>query len=431
MLSYLALLIGLITLTWSLSILLQFVFKKEFGQYTYMVLSSLLLVSSFATLKCRGNSILIFTLILVFSLLIAGKRGQPKFDFRSLIVAILVAAPLSLGIGYFQLTETGLLAIVQNHDNLYNSQMANFLITEGKESVNWNYFNPSIVKNSPYHYFESWLIGLLAWTSGLNLYYITVLCVIPYFTTLIVMGGREILNQLHIRQSLRWSAILLPFFSGLYFFPFSKIPFFAFAFKYAHNAIDTPWALKMSVLYLILLLFVNLALSKNLLAGLMALMFMPFLSIVSTPIALSSAFFLILILAFIPSWKMKKWHLAIPFLVLFSIAFFYSGPDEGQGLSVPRITDFLDSFLRLFSKRRIVILVEHLVYIVVLYLPFILAIAMSFGFQKEKLRKLPFSRSFPLILFFSFTFISSLIFGNSHLTCLEVQNFFSLTVCQF
>jgi hypothetical protein len=445
MMSYIVTLVIFSSFTWLISVVLRQVFRQKYDRFVFLLMGLVLSVAFFAVFVSKGQTILMFSIPIVGGLLFVGKTEKCKIvkeDWMFLSRLLLLTILFSMGTAFFQLDDSGLLSVVHSHDNLYNAKMSNFLLEGRKESVNWNYFDPSSVSSSPYHYFESWLIALINNFSGLNFYFLTVLVVIPYFASLIILGAHEVLTKLNVSSVYKWSSILVPFFSGLYFYPISNIDFFKFANKYSANAIDSPWALKMAVLYLFLLGFVNLVLTKQLRSAIMLLLLLPLFSIVSAPIVLPSVVLLVLISLLRKTNSFKWVDLLIPIGVFLCIVLFYSGNSAGQGLSVPKISSFIDSFLQVFTRKRIVILIEYIIYIVVLYLPFMIAFSYRFVSALRKKKSFFTNRLNPVFLYFVFSLVvggvfwqfSFNMFGGAEfffLNCVPILNigfFFSLVL---
>lgn len=421
--------------------------NKKIDKAIYLTLSLITFVSIFAVFKSSLQTVLFPCLLIIFLILKnlykVRKNNSEYIDDTRFFFSITIFFYILFSAFYYILlySESGFVISISSNDNVFNSQLANFLSTTGIESLNWNYNNLDKAYVNPYHYFESWLTAITISITNLNAYISTLIIVLPILNTIGAICFYSLIKKFIKNKFYLCFSFLIVFISGFYLFNGFGLDFFKYSAKFSLNGVELPWALKLSVLYPIYICFFIFLKQFDIKNSLLFLLFLPIVNIVTSV----SVFCTYLIFIFYAS-RQKKYKLeynhkilyfVLPIIVFFYIFLFYhiGSPNSNNINGLPAL-DYGKLFNSIFSKTRVIIITEYLIYFFVLYSPFIFLFFMLFK-KIIQLRKSIFTKttlSF-VILIVLFSFLTSMLlwdeFTGQHflfLNILPLINIFSTLI---
>lgn len=318
------------------------------------------------------------------------------------------------------------LPTVINLDDLCQANRAMYLNNFGIETTNINYLNP-INGIEPFHYMEAWIIAFCQFFSSLNYWLVTQLIVYPILSGIIICGVWSVIERFTENKKIYFLAFLAPILSGFFFHPIKEISFFEFTQQFGQNALDEHWGLKLSIVYILILSFINLKISKLDKISFYLLFLLPIFSITLAPGVLTSLFVLLLINKIfkidIIGFKTTYLDIFLPLFVGMGIIVSYKifQPDQVHVGLPNNYNDILNEFNSLSAiKTKIIVAVEKIIQLCVLYFPFLflmfaaIKILMSRGKNHNNELLFVFIMLLTIVLCsFPFMHIFRFIFGSS------------------
>ena len=290
-----------------------------------------------------------------------------------------------------------------------------FLNFSGKETLTWDYYNINALGNSPYHYFEGWLVGFSSLFFKTNYWLVLQTVVIPIIQFIILIGTWSVFEQFKINRILRIFSFSLIFISGFYF-PFlsSDYPIFQFTHTwfYSFNAIDEPWFFKIAFAYIIFIWFILLFLKRKYTLSLLVLLIMPIISINTAPVLLSTIF---TVLFFNCLFKYKlfgnifTWgHLFYPIFLGVYILLFYKFFGNSQIVEFPKANEILSNLIneKIFSLYELKTFIKKVISAFLLYSTYVLIILVFYKLNLKKIKTIILKSN---LLKFCLIFLFSLI----------------------
>tara|TARA_B100001287_G_scaffold106033_1_gene89238 strand:+ start:19616 stop:21157 length:1542 start_codon:yes stop_codon:yes gene_type:complete len=285
-----------------------------------------------------------------------------------------------------------------------------FFNSHGIETTNLNYLNPPD-GIEPFHYFEAWFIGFFQWIFGANYWLTLQLIVYPFLNGIIILGTWSIINRYTTKKLHFLISSLIIIISGFFLEEITTNSFFRFSHAFGSNSIDEFWGLKFSIVYIIIVGFINLCLNKKYLISIILLLLLPIFSITLAP-SIFTGISLIIIINYLSKNKfvgpeIKLFHLSIPIIICVFILSFYKifEPSLIQIKMPTGINEILNEFNTFFKiKSKLIISIEKIIHLILFYLPFIIL----FYLNQKRIRKLQHKNKFKFInQTFNFLFLIS------------------------
>ena len=277
---------------------------------------------------------------------------------------------------FYVYAHNGEFPMVLNMDDLCHVNRAMFFNKFGIETTDLNYIQlPDGVQ--PFHYFEAWSVAAIQFFTNLNYWLSEQLILYPLFAGIIVSGIWSIAERYSLKRVTYFMCFGILFISGFMIHELTNIQFFKWASAIQLNAIDEFWALKLSVVYIILLASILLYIYNLKRLSILTLLILPIISITLGPAILSTVFILF---AFGTLFKgsslrliTRKGDIFAPILIGVFILLFYSVFKASTDfISIPGASGIFDELNTIAKlKHKFIISVEKIIQLVILYSPFI------------------------------------------------------------
>jgi len=374
--------------------------------------TGLILISVFILLSSRNKNWAV------------NKTGFKQQEVKDLKL-ILYSLPLMIiffGWRYYCLYSTyAEIPVSYISDTLNHCIRAMFINQTGLETANVNYYFPTDGVD-PYHYFEAWAVAVFGSLFNLNFWVAAQIIVIPLFNIIIVTGVIGMAEKWTKNYLVFLLCLGSVFFGAYYFEQLETLKYLKHTYSFGSNAFDEYWVMKLSVVYLIVLMFIHLIYNKGtLVLSMIILLSLPILTITLAPTMLIIITIILLLLILFQ----KKSKIKIPFYVIFYpfivglyVLLFYKvfGPTK-EFIEKPGLNILSD--LKSFDiiKHRIFIGLEKIVQMFVLYAPYIITVFLLFLYKHVKIKSFfTDQRIFVIVMFFIIgipgSILSWLIFFN-------------------
>jgi hypothetical protein len=278
---------------------------------------------------------------------------------------------------YMTLFDDGHFPVVINMDSLKHVIRAGFLTKTGVESVNVNYLLPPKGVD-PYHYFEAWSIGFWGSLFNMKFWVAQQLIVVPLISTIITMGFWGIVSRWNNHYLYLLISFPIVFITGIYISDLETIKYLKYTDGFIINAYDEWKGFSVSFAYLIIMIFLNLLVSKvDKQKAILTLLFLPIISINIAPTILTIItllFFTLYLLRARIGFVIEQKTMFAPFLVAGFVFLFYKVFEPNVSyIDKPGLETILkDPFTPSFFKTRTIIVVEKLFQGIFFYSPYIL-----------------------------------------------------------
>lgn len=357
-------------------------FKLSFGFISYTLFFSL-----FKTNLISINLVfVVFLLFFWFSNKFKIYKNNLKFVEVNEIKELLKFLPIIIFFfawRYMTLYDDGHFPVVINMDSLKHVIRAGFLTKTGVESVNVNYLLPPKGVD-PYHYFEAWSIGFWGTLFNMKFWLAQQLIVIPLVSTIITMGFWGIVSRWNNNYLYLLISFPVVFLTGIYISDLESTKYLKYTGGFITNAYDEWKGFSVSFAYLIIMIFLNLLVSKvDKQKAILTLLFLPIISINIAPTILTITTLLIFILYLLRNkfgLKIELKTLIVPFFVAGLIFMFYKlFEPKASYLDKPSLDTILkEPFTLSLLKTRTIIVVEKLIQGIFFYSPYLLVLAIIF-----------------------------------------------------
>lgn len=386
------------------NVLYRLLIKETFVGFSRLFIKSFLglfsLVTFYSIIKTNGITINTGLLLIVILIIIQNKNKNwsiNKSGFKEeelqdlkLILYCLPFIIIFFAWRYYCLFSTNAeIPVVYVSDTLNHCIRAMYINQTGIETGNVNYyFLPDGV--DPYHYFEAWTVAFFGSLLKLNFWVAAQSVVLPLFNIIIVTGTIGIVEKWTKNYFIYLICIGAVFFGAYYIEQIETLKFLNYSFSFGCNSFDEFWTLKLSVLYIIVLVFLHIIYNKkNLILSVITLLSMPILTIILAPTMLSIITLVILILIIFR----KKLKIEIPFYTIFYpfliggfIFLFYKiFGQTTEFIDKPSTSILLELKSFTLITHRIFIGFEKIIQMFILYLPYILIFLSLLIFKKIKI----------------------------------------------
>ncbi len=102
-------------------------------------------------------------------------------------------------------------------DNPWITDLAMYLNEFGIETLNWNFISTNGIANSPYHYFEAWIVAFIARFLNENYWMAIQLITIPLLQGIVVIGTWAVFEKFILNFKVKIFSFLIVFVSAFYF----------------------------------------------------------------------------------------------------------------------------------------------------------------------------------------------------------------------
>ncbi|GEM_PF-4322944 len=356
-------------------------------------------VIAYSLIKTGLISVNIITipLILLFGISIGFKRPNLKLFsnqiskyYKHLIFLFIVSSLIYVWKYYYVFGHGGEFPLVINIDDFCHATRAMYFNFSGLETTNLNYISiPDGVE--PFHYFEAWIIAFCQNFTGFSYWIVEQLIVYPIINGIIIVGVWSIVEIYSKKIRYYVISVFVIILSGFFMEPLREISFFEHIGQFANNTIDEHWGLKLSIVYVVILGFINIHLSGKKKYAFLLLMFLPIFSITLAP----SIFCATVIIIVINYFTKYKWigsdiniiYVLIPIIISVMILGFYKffQPTMIQIEMPSGISAVLNEFNTIDKmKSKFIISAEKLIQAIILYFPFVLiGTIILFNFKKS------------------------------------------------
>lgn len=358
-------------------------------------------VIAYSLIKAGLISVNIITLplILLFGFSIGFKRPNLKLFsnqiskyYKHLFCFFLGAILVYVWKYYYVFGYGGKFPMVINLDDFCHTTRAMYFNYSGIETTNLNYIQlPDGVE--PFHYFEAWIIAFCQNFTGLGYWIVEQLIVYPIINGIIIVGVWSVVENYSTKIKYYILSCLVVILSGFFIEPLREIPFFEYTGQFSNNSIDEHWGLKLSIVYVIILGFINLYLSGKNKYALLLLLFLPIFSITLAP-SIFCATSIIIIINYFTKYKwigpdIKFFYILMPILICIMILGFYKifEPSVIQIEMPSGVGEVLNEFNTIGKiKTKFIISIEKIIQALILYSPYVLiALITLFKFKKSSI----------------------------------------------
>lgn len=359
--------------------------KPFLNLFIKLTMGLFILVVIYSLIRTGGKSIhLVFIPLVLFVWITNGFKNLnfklqfsiPKNSIKPIVYLILLNIIIFGWKAFYVYAHNGEFAMVLNMDDLCHVNRAMFFNEFGIETTDLNYIQlPDGVQ--PFHYFEAWSVATIQFFTNLNYWLSEQLILYPIFSGIIVSGIWSIAERFSLKKITYIISIGILFTSGFMIFELRNIQFFKWASAIKLNAIDEFWALKLSVVYIILLASILLYIYNLKRLSILTLLTLPIISITLGPAILSTVFILFAFGALFKRSNLRlitrKRDLFAPILIGAFILLFYAVfKASSDFISVPGASGIFDELNTIAKlKHKFIISVEKIVQLAILYSPFI------------------------------------------------------------
>ncbi len=288
------------------------------------------------------------------------------------ITVIGLASLLFFSLKFYFVREDGHFILPFIDDRFY-AKIAHSLVAYGTESTNmWHYLDVQNSSLEPYHYFELWLTGIIAWVTYQPTVIVINLILDAIFYINIVLGLLHLLTKKYNHYYFVFAvSIFLPFISG--FYPvFTKLyPFFdsiqATAYLGTYAKILNMH--KVLPIMLLLLCFYICVYEKKIQKGLTFLLLLPIFSILTYPSVMLACIGYETIVSIHRRLKKIEWHISFlaVILSLFIILFYVVGNVDNLSQSAGSLSNHLSIFVKGIKSLIVILLTNLYVYLPIVF----------------------------------------------------------------
>lgn len=381
----------------------QSFFVKLFSGLIASVVIYSFLKTSFATI----NTAIILLLIFYWQstgfkkIRLRVNMGDYKNEFAEDAFTFIKALPFLLGLFfwqyYFILNTESIAPVVIDWDNRFVADLAMFLNESGVETLTWDHTQLSEIGNSPYHYFEAWLVGFVSFIFQENYWLALQMVTIPTLQFILLSGIWAVFEKFKINFYLKLFSVMILFLGGFYF-PFLSESHTLFSYTYTwfygFNAMDEPWFFKITIAYLIFISAILAYFNKKYSLALLILLALPVFSINIAPAILSTVVGVIF-LNYLFKYRLlgkafKLSAIIYPIAVGGYIITFYKVFGGAQIVEIPSATEILYSFVDrgTVSRTEFIIFIEKVMVALILYLPYLVLIGFFVLLIRKKVQKI-------------------------------------------
>lgn len=338
---------------------------------------------------------------------------------------------------YFIICTSSIIPVLTIADNPWIAEVAMYLNKFGVETINLNYVDTTGIGNSPYHYFETWLVALIARLFCENYWMAIQMITIPLLQGIVVIGTWAIFEKFKLNVLVKIFSLIIIFISAFYFKFCANYDFFYVNYIWflKFNAIEEAWALRLLIVYLILILASIFFIEKRHELTIIILLTLPILSINIAPTFLVLIVLITIINHFLktrPFGNIKLWPVLYSIIVFLYIIIFYKLLKGSPLYDLPTMYDSFERIINnlsdLFNRIVIYDFIKTIFVGFVLYLPYLLMISLTWLFLKKKnnTRELILKGIllFPSIIFITLIFGISIILWIAFSYMFGAQEFF-------
>lgn len=400
-------------------------FRKLFYK---LILGIFFLVTFFSIIKTGGKTINLGLVILSVILFFAAKGKLQKinrFSIKSEEVGefkfLLQLLPLLLVLfawRYYTLFSTEAdIPVVLNMDGLKHSIRAVYLSTTGLETGNVNYFLlPDGLE--PFHYFEAWTIALFGTLFKENFWVAGQVIVLPIFHIVIITGVLGIIQSWTKNYFIYLLAIGAVLWGAFYLEAFEGLKYLKYSGKFGVSPFDEHWAMKLSVAYMVVALFLNLLHEKKtIILGVLTLLALPVVSINLAPTLLTITTILLFSLYLFRKKLKLEFNpvlLLVPFLIAIFVLGFYEIFKPSQVfIDKPSLATVTQDLLDVDGlKRQLFLWTEKIFQLIFFFLPYLLVFLLIISTGLIKLRDIIKDQRFiVLVIIFTVGSFASVLFS--------------------